>query len=226
MILNGLELDQWAELVVQGANNPRVILGAPGRVDASQGIPVLEVPTTRVDRSMGDVHPLGNPHYTLDPGMAPIVTGTILEGLARIAPQHRSVFERNRQTFIGRLDQATTGWTRLLEPVKGAKIVVDHNLWPYFLTRFGLVQAGTIEERPGIPPSPAHVSRLIGGMKADRVKVIVEAPWSDHKLAERIAQEAGARPVTLASAVGATKGTDTYLDMVDYNVRTLAQALR
>src|SRR4029453_8561317 len=84
LIMNGLELDQWAEVVVQGANNANVIPGAPGRVDASAGIPVLEVPRTRVDRSMGDVHPVGNPHYTVDPGMAPAVTANILAGLARV----------------------------------------------------------------------------------------------------------------------------------------------
>jgi zinc/manganese transport system substrate-binding protein len=226
MVLNGLELDGWAEVVIQGANNPRVIPGAPGRVDASQGIMVLEVPTARVDRSMGDVHPVGNPHYTLDPGMAPAITANILDGLARVAPQSRSVFERNRTQFLGRLDEAMTRWQSLLEPVKGAKVVVDHNMWPYFLTRFGLVQAGTIEERPGIPPTPTHLVHLIALMKAAHIKVIIGAPWGDQKLAERVAQEAGAKDVTLASAVGAVKGTDTYIDMVDYNVKTLAQALR
>ena len=226
LVMNGLELDQWADVVVQGANNSRVIPGAPGRVDASQGIMVLEVPTTRVDRSMGDVHPLGNPHYTLDPGMAPAVTANILSGLVRVAPQSRAVFERNRQEFLGRLDEAMARWVKLLEPFKGAKIVVDHNMWPYFLTRFGLVQAGTIEERPGIPPTPAHLTRLIALMKAEQVKVVIMAPWGDQKLAERVAQDAGAKAVTLATGVGAMKGTDTYLDMVDHDVKTLAQALR
>ncbi len=226
MVLNGLELDQWAEVVIQGANNPKVIPGAPGRVDASEGILVLEVPTTRVDRSMGDVHPLGNPHYTLDPGMASAITANILAGLARVAPQDRSVFEKNRKEFLGRLDEAMTGWSKLLEPVKGARVVVDHNMWPYFLARFGLVQAGTIEERPGIPPTPGHLTRLIALMKGEHIKVIVTAPWGDQKLAERIAQEARAKAVPLASAVGAVRGTDTYLAMLDYNVKTLAQALR
>jgi zinc/manganese transport system substrate-binding protein len=126
LVMNGLELDRWAEVVVQGANNPNVIPGAPGRVDASTGIQVLEVPTTRVDRSMGDVHPIGNPHYTIDPGLAPAVTANILEGLARLAPQSRPTFERNRETFLTRLDQAMAGWTRILEPYKGAKVVQYH----------------------------------------------------------------------------------------------------
>ncbi len=226
LVMNGLELDQWAEVVIQGANNPKVIAGAPGRVDASRGIAVLDVPTTRLDRSMGDVHPAGNPHYSLDPGMARAVTANILDGLARVAPQHRPTFERNRQEFLGRLAPAMARWSASLLPFKGAKVVVYHPLWAYLLTRFGLVQAGTVEDRPGIPPTPGHLTKLIALMKEDRVKVVIVEPWSDQKLAERIAQEAGARAVILAATVGSVRGADSYIDAIDYNVKTLAQALR
>lgn len=226
LVMNGLELDQWAEVVVQGAGNSRVGPGAPGRVDASAGLLVLEVPQARVDRSMGDVHPVGNPHYSIDPGMAAGVTANIVEGLARVAPQSRPVFERNRQAFLARVDQALARWTTEMAPFKGAKVVVDHNMWIYFLTRFGLVEAGSVEERPGIPPTPSHLTRLIALMKDQKVKVIVSVPWTDQKLAERVAQEAGAKVVPLAPAVGSVKGADGYLETIDYNVRSIAQALR
>lgn len=226
LVMNGLELDQWAEVVVQGAGNSRVGPGAPGRVDASAGLLVLEVPQARVDRSMGDVHPVGNPHYSIDPGMAAGVTANIVEGLARVAPQSRPVFERNRQAFLARVDQALARWTTEMAPFKGAKVVVDHNMWIYFLTRFGLVEAGSVEERPGIPPTPSHLTRLIALMKNQKVKVIVSVPWTDQKLAERVAQEAGAKVVPLAPAVGSVKGADGYLETIDYNVRSIAQALR
>jgi zinc/manganese transport system substrate-binding protein len=226
LVMNGLELDQWAEVVVQGAGNARVGPGAPGRVDASAGLLVLEVPQARVDRSMGDVHPVGNPHYSIDPGMAAGVTANIVEGLARVAPQSRPVFERNRQAFLARVDQALARWTTEMAPFKGAKVVVDHNMWIYFLTRFGLVEAGSVEERPGIPPTPSHLTRLIALMKDQKVKVIVSVPWTDQKLAERVAQEAGAKVVPLAPAVGSVKGADGYLETIDYNVRSIAQALR
>jgi zinc/manganese transport system substrate-binding protein len=226
LVTNGLDLDQWVEVVVRGANNPKVLPGAPGRVDASAGILVLEVPRTRVDRSMGDVHPSGNPHYTVDPGMAPAVTANILEGLARVAPQNRAAFERNREQFLARLGEAMVRWSAALAPFKGAKVIVDHNMWPYFLTRFGLVQAGSVEERPGIPATPAHVTQLIASMKGDKIKVILAVPWADYKLSERIAEEAGAKIVLVASAVGAIKGTDTYLDTIDYNVKAVAQGLK
>jgi len=226
MVVNGLELDAWADVVAQGANNPNVIPGAPGRIDASRGILVLEVPKTRVDRSMGDVHPLGNPHYTLDPGMAPPVTQNILEGLARIAPQHRAAFERNRQQFLSHLDESMTRWNQMLAPYKGSPVVVNHALWIYLLSRFGLVQVGTVEERPGIPATANHIVKLVNLMKEDRVKALIAEPWSDFKLVERIAQEAGAHAAVLAATVGSVKGADTFVEAVDFNVTTLVRMLK
>jgi zinc/manganese transport system substrate-binding protein len=226
LIENGAELDAWVDVAVLGANNPNVVRGAPGRIDVSRGIPLLEVPTTRVDRSMGDVHPGGNPHFSLDPGLAPIITQTILDGFVRLAPEQRATFERNRRDFLARLDGEMTRWTKMLEPVKGAKIVVFHPDFIYFVTRFGLVQAGTVEDRPGIPPSPQHLVRLIRQIKDEKIKVILVEPWNDLKLATRVAEEAGARAIVFASAVGAVKGADNYIAAIDFNVRTLAEALR
>jgi len=226
VVLNGLELDGWAEVAIQGANNPRLIPGASGRVDASIGIPVLEVPAGKVDRSMGDVHPAGNPHYTLDPGMAPIITTNIVDGLARVAPEQRAVFEQGRQAFLAKLEPAMAAWVQTMAPFKGAKLVVDHSQWNYFFARYGLVLAGTVEERPGIPPAPGHLVRLAAQMKADGVKALILEPWGDRKLADRLAADTGARVVPLAPGAGAVKGTETYLDWMAYNVNTLAQALR
>ena len=226
LVVNGLDLDNWMDAVVRGANNPRVLPGAVGWIDASRGIPVLEVPTTRVDRSMGDVHPFGNPHYTLDPGMAPIITQTILDGLARSAPQHRAALESNRRDFLTRLEPAMAQWTKALEPFRGAKAVTYHSDWIYFLTRFQLVQIGAVEDRPGIPPTPGHLTQLIRRMKEENVKVVIVEPWNDQKLAARVAEEGGAKALVLAAGVGSVKGTDTFFETWNYNVSTLAQALR
>src|SRR5712664_2938817 len=122
LIENGVELDSWVDVAVNGANNPNIVRGARGRIEISRGIPLLEVPSTRVDRSMGDVHPLGNPHFSLDPGLAPIITQNILDGLVRIAPQHRAAFEKNREAFLARLNTEMARWTKAMEPVKGAKV--------------------------------------------------------------------------------------------------------
>jgi ABC-type Zn uptake system ZnuABC Zn-binding protein ZnuA len=226
LVENGLELDAWVDMAVQGANNAKIVRGAPGRVDASRGIPVLEVPAGRVDRSMGDVHPQGNPHYSLDPGLAPIITQTIMDGLGRAAPQHRAAFEKNRQAFIARVETELARWTKTMEPFKGVKVVAYHPDFIYFLQRFGLVQVAAIEDRPGIPPSPGHLAQLIRRMKDERVKAVLVAPWNDQKLAGRVAQEAGVRAHLMAVAVGGVKGADTYFSAIDYNIRTLAEALR
>jgi zinc/manganese transport system substrate-binding protein len=226
LVENGLELDSWAEVAVQGANNSKIVRGAPGRVDASRGIQVLDVPAMRVDRSMGDVHPLGNPHYSMDPGLAPIVTGNIVDGLARFAPDQRAVFEKNRQAFLARLDEAMARWTQALEPYKGAKVVVYHPQWIYILNRFGLVQAASLEDRPGIPASPGHLTRVIRQMKEEHIRVIIVEPWNDVKLASRVAEEAGAKAVVLASMVGGVKGADSYIGAIDHNVNALVTAMR
>ena len=226
VVENGLELDRWIDVAVQGSNNENIVRGGAGVIDVSRGIPVLEVPTVRVDRSMGDVHPLGNPHYSLDPGLAPIITQNILEGLSRAAPEHRATFERNRQAFLAQLESRMAEWTKLMEPVKGSKVVVYHPQWIYFLTRFGLIESGWVEERPGIPPSPGHLVRLVRTMKDDKIKVLIYAPWNDQKLAEKIAEEAGAKPVLLAQMVGGVKGADSYIGALEYNIKTLSQALR
>jgi ABC-type Zn uptake system ZnuABC Zn-binding protein ZnuA len=226
LVENGLELDAWVDVAVHGANNGKIVRGAPGRIDASRNVPVLDVPTGRVDRSMGDVHPQGNPHYSLDPGLAPVITQTILDGLGRLVPQHRAAFEKNRQAFLARVETEMARWTKTMEPFKGAKVVAYHPDFRYFLQRFGLVQLGAIEDRPGIPPSPGHLAQLIRRMKEERVKAVLVEPWNDQKLAARVAQEAGARAHLMAAAVGAVKGADTYFSAIEYNIRTLAEALR
>jgi zinc/manganese transport system substrate-binding protein len=226
LVTNGLDLDFWIEALVQGSNNARLVPGGPGRVDASRGVPVLEVPSGRIDRSMGDVHPQGNPHYTLDPETAPIVTATLVEALARAAPDKRPLLEKRRQEFLDRLDAARARWAKTLEPFRGTRVVVNHNLWIYFLSRFGLVQAGTIEERPGIPPSPAHLARLVRQMKDERIRLVIVEPWADRPTAERLGAAANAKVLVLAHSVGALKGIDSYLDLFEHNVSTIATALR
>ena len=226
VVENGLGLDAWADLAIEGANNPEIIRGGRGRIDVSRGIEVLEVPTTRVDRSLGDVHPQGNPHFSLDPGLAPPITQNIADGLARVAPESRAIFEQNRKAFLSQLEQRMAQWTKTMEPVRGSRVVVFHPVYIYFLTRFGLIQAGTVEDRPGIPPSPQHVVNLIRQIKEEKIKVILVEPWNDVKLANRIAEEAGAKAFVMATAVGAVKGADNYIAAIDHNITTLAKALQ
>jgi len=226
VVENGLGLDAWADVAIAGAINAELAPGGRGRIDISRGIEVLEVPTTRVDRSMGDVHPQGNPHFSLDPGLASAITQNIVDGLARIAPENRAAFETNRRNFLAKLEGRMAQWLKAMEPVKGSKVVVFHPVYIYFLTRFGLVQAAALEDRPGIPPSPQHLVNVIRQIKEERIKVILVEPWNDVKLANRVAEEAGAKAFVMASAVGAVKGADNYFAAIDYNITTLSNALR
>jgi len=226
VVENGLDLDAWADVAIEGSNNDNIMRGGRGRIEISRGIDVLEVPTTRVDRSMGDVHPRGNPHFSLDPGLAPMITQTLVDGLSRLAPEHRAAFEANRKSFLAKLDGHMAEWTKLMEPFKGSKVVVFHPDMIYFLTRFGLVQAAVLEDRPGIPPSPQHLVNVIRQIKEERIKVILVEPWNDVKLANRVGEESGAKAFVVASAVGAVKGADNYIGAIDYNITTLAKALQ
>lgn len=226
VVENGLGLDAWADVAIDASNNANIVRGGRGRIDISRNVEVLEVPGTRVDRSMGDVHPQGNPHFSLDPGLAPVITQNIADGLARVAPENRTAFEDNRKAFLARLETEMAKWTKAMQPVKGAKVVVFHPVYVYFLTRFGLVQAATLEDRPGIPPSPQHVVNVIRQMKEEKIKALLVEPWNDVKLANRVAEEAGAKAIVMASAVGAVKGADNYIAAIDYNIGMLSGALR
>lgn len=225
VVRNGLGLDFWLDQLLLGAQNAEIMAGATGYVDASRGVEVI--PTAGVlDRSRGDVHPEGDPHYTIDPANARVITANIVEGLKRVAPQHAAAFEQRRSEFLGRLDAAVPRWQKALEPFRGAKVVTYHETFNYFLRRFGLVLGGAIEDRPGIPPSPGHLSTLIRTIREQKIRVIMAEPYADRRAVELVARDSGARALTVPSSVGAVKGVDTYLDLIEHNVRILAEALR
>ena len=226
LVRNGLEEDAWIDVIALGSNNPKMVRGTPTVIEASTGIPVLKVPSGRVDRSLGDVHPLGSPHFTLDPGNMPVVTANIGRGLARVAPEHAAMFETNRSAFLARVAMAETRWKEVLAPFHGAGIVSYHDSWPYFYRAFGLVEAGIIEDRPGIPPSPQHVAALIRKMSVERVKVILHESWYPRELTDFVAQRTGATVLVVPQTPGAVKGTDDYIAHLGYLVHTLASALR
>ncbi|MGZ6125191.1 MAG: metal ABC transporter substrate-binding protein, partial [Myxococcales bacterium] len=170
----GLELEiGWLPPLVLGSRNPKIQLGEPGNLDCSRAIPVLDIPTTKVDRSMGDIHPQGNPHYWLPPGNAKIIAREIAQRLEQIDPEGRAEYEKNLATFNGRVDARLREWAPMVAKLKGVKVATYHKSWSYVSQWLGLEEIGYVEPKPGIPPDPQHLARLIGVMKQDGAKLLL-----------------------------------------------------
>src|SRR5438105_10851999 len=225
LIEGGAELELgWLPPLLENARNGKIGAGAPGRIVASEGIRLLEIPTS-FDRSKGDVHSLGNPHFMVDPPNAKIVARNIAEHFAEIDPKSAAIYRANLAKFDAKLDAKLTGWQKQLAAYRGAKIVTYHNDFIYFAERFGLTIVDELEPKPGIAPSPAHLAQVIGKMKATGAKVILVQPFQNRKTAETVARQTGAAVVDSPQQPGALSTTPTYFDMVDNLVNTLAGAL-
>ncbi|MBI4369688.1 MAG: zinc ABC transporter substrate-binding protein, partial [Elusimicrobia bacterium] len=158
----GLELEvTWAPSLLISARNPKILPGNPGFVEASDGVEILQRTGGGADRSLGDVHPLGNPHYWLDPQNGRIIAKNIAERLALIDPEHAEAYRKNLAGFEAKLSAKEKEWDALAVAVKGIKVVTYHNSWPNFARRFGIQIVNFIEPKPGVPASPAHVHSLI-----------------------------------------------------------------
>lgn len=226
LIENGAELELgWLPALMQSARNPKIAPGAPGRISAKEGIKMLEIPTS-FDRSKGDIHALGNPHFLTDPDNAKIVAAEIAEHLAQVQPANAAMFKANLAKFDAALDAKLAQWQAALAPFKGARIVTYHNDFPYFSARFGLPILATLEPKPGISPSPAHIAEVIGVMKGNDSHVILVQPFQNRRTAETVARQTGATVIDAPQQPGVAAGTDGYLELMDYLVRSIANALK
>jgi len=226
-VKRGLDLEVgWAPVLETGARNPHILMGAPGYVDASAGIELLEVPTGLIDRSLGDIHPFGNPHYQLDPTNARTMAHNIFLGFVRVAPADRTYFAGRLSAFNTSVEVKLAEWKKLLAPYQGSKIVTYHKNWEYFARRFGLRTIGYMEPKPGIAPSPAHLASLITLMQAENCKLIIKAPYSPNNLTRLVAERTGARVLVLPESPGGIDDTEDYFSFMDYCVRQVAEALK
>lgn len=226
LIYTGLELEVgWLPLLIQGARNPKITPGALGHLDASVGIKRLEVPEGKVDRSMGDVHPEGNPHYTLDPRNGLIVGQTIADKLSQLDPEHTENYQENFTQFQKGLQTKIKIWETRLSSLQSKQIVTYHKLWEYLTDWLHLEIVGQVENKPGIPPSPRHVAELVDRMKASGITLLLTSDYSDPKPAERVAQQAGAKLMILPASVRGREGIDTYTDLFEVIVSQLASGL-
>lgn len=225
LIVVGLELEiGWLPPLITQSTNPKIQVGAPGYFDASRYAKILEIPTGVVTRAEGDVHPLGNPHYWLDPENGLRIAKGIQDKLSEMRPNDTAYFAQRYDSFVQRIKQADEKWLAEMKPYAGRKIVTYHRSWPNFAEHFNLNVVGYVEPRPGIPPSPQHTVELIGLMKRDGIKVIAVEPYFDLKTPNAVARDTGGQVVVLMPSVGGEKEITDYFKLFDYDIAKLKQA--
>jgi ABC-type Zn uptake system ZnuABC Zn-binding protein ZnuA len=225
LIVVGLELEiGWLPPLITQSTNPKIQVGSPGYFDASRFAKILEIPTGQVTRAEGDVHPLGNPHYWLDPENGLRIAKGIADKLGEMRPGDAAYFAQRYSDFEKRLKDADQKWLSQMAPYNSRKIVTYHRSWPNFAEHFHVNVVGYVEPRPGIPPSPQHTVELIQQMKRDNVKVIVVEPYFDLKTPNAIARETAGQVLVLPPSVGGEKEIKDYFSLFDYDIAKLKQA--
>jgi zinc/manganese transport system substrate-binding protein len=226
VVLMGLEAEHaFLPALLEAARNPKILPSTPGYIDCSAYITPLDVPT-RIDRALGDVHPMGNPHFNLDPVAGKAMARAIADGLARNYPQHEVIFKNNLAAYLATLDAAIARWQREAAPLRGVKLVSYHPDMIYFAERFGMEPVGTIEIRPGVDPTPGHIVELEERMRREGVKVVVRELHYPANLAQTVAQRTGAKVVELPAMVGGVPEARDYVSFIDYNIRTMLKAVQ
>jgi zinc/manganese transport system substrate-binding protein len=226
LIDGGAELEVgWLPPLLQNARNPKIAAGQPGRVEASEGIRLMEVPT-QLTRAAGDVHALGNPHFMVDPIIAKAVAAHIATAFSAVDPPHAAQYRTNEKNLENTINGKLQEWGTKLLPFRGQSLVAYHDSWPYFAHRFGFQINIFLEPKPGIPPSPSHLAEVIAQMKAEKIKAILVEPYQNRKTAEKVAQETGAKVVNFAQFPGALPDSDSYVRLIDALVNHLAAALK
>jgi len=228
LIYIGVDLEiGWLPVLITGARNSQI--NSPntnGNLNTSTLVPLMDIPLTQVDRSMGDIHPGGNPHFLLDPRRAIIVAGGIADRLTELDPQNSSDYESNLADFTGRLETKIIEWDNTLSPYRGTKVFTYHKLWTYFINWAGFEEAGTIEPKPGIPPTPKHVRELIKTAESSDIKLVISSNYYPKKTGQQIANLANIPFLSLPVQVGGEEGVDTYSDLIDNLVNKITNELK
>lgn len=226
LLEGGAELEiGWLPALLDQARNSKLAPGAPGHVLCSQGVQLLEVPTS-LDRSKGDIHAAGNPHFLVDPLNAKIAAQHIADAFSSLDAKSADGYRANLKKFIDALDAKIVEWDKIMAPYKGKQIVAYHNSWLYFGKRFGLVIDLFLEPKPGVPPTPTHLAEVITKMRTDNVHVIIVDPYLNRRTAETVASKTSATVVDVTQFPGGVKGTDGgYIQLLDYLVNSVAHAL-
>jgi len=222
----GLDLETgWSPQLLSSSRNTKIQKGSAGYVDASEGVNLLQVPTT-ANRAEGDIHIFGNPHYWLDPLNGKIIARNIANGLERVDPANKSFYEANLVAFNNKIDLKLKEWQGKMAAYKGSKIIAYHNEWVYFETRFGLQIVDFMEPKPGIPPTPSQLVKVINEVKANKIKVIISSPYFTTSSSDVVSKQTGVKELTLATSVGAFDPVKDYFGLFDFNIDNLITALK
>jgi ABC-type Zn uptake system ZnuABC Zn-binding protein ZnuA len=221
----GLQLEiGWLPPLITQSGNSKVQVGSKGYLDVSTACEVLEMPTGTVTRADGDVHPLGNPHYWLDPENARRIARAFKDKFSEMQPADAAYFDQHLKDFEQRLTEAEKRWDAAMAPYKGRKVVTYHRSFPNFAKRFGLNIVDYVEPKPGIPPTPTHTLELINKMKQDNIKLILVEPYFDMRTPNSVAQQVGGTALVLLPSVGGEKQVQTYFQLFDYDINLLTTA--
>jgi zinc/manganese transport system substrate-binding protein len=225
LVVQGLGLEHaFLPALLEVARNPRIAPGAPAYIDSSLYVEPLEVPSSQ-NRTQGELHPLGNPHFNLDPVQGKLMARAIAEGLERVDPAGAATYRDGLARFTAELDQKIPQWLQQAAPLRGVKAVAYHQDMIYFARRFGLELDGTIETKPGIPATPGHIEDLIAKMKQDGVRLVIREVAYEMPLAETVADKTGARVATVSTLTGGLPGADTYVAFIEANLRAVLEAV-
>jgi zinc/manganese transport system substrate-binding protein len=211
VVCSGSELEVgWLPLLLRQSGNSRVQPGSPGYLEASQFVVRLEIPKV-IDRSLGDIHPGGNPHIHLDPRNIAKVAGVLAERLAQVDPANATGYKSGSAAFLERWQAAIARWEKEGARLKGVPIVVYHKDMSYFISWLGMREAGSLEPKPGIPPTPSHLADLVERMKREPAKVVVYSAYNSPKAAEFLSGRTGIPQVMLPFTIGGSeKAKDLY----------------
>ncbi len=222
LVTIGLDLEVvWLPLLINGARNPALVPGNQGYLEASQGIRVLEVPSGHIDRSQGDIHPAGNPHYWLNPHNGLSIAERITERLSSLSPKDADLFQANLTAFRGRLETRIADWEQRMLPFQGREVVAYHKQWEYLTHWLGLKIIDYVEDKPGVPPSPRHIANLIERMKNKKIPALLCAHFTPPKIPQQVAQKTGAKLLLLPPSVTGGSGIETYIDLFEHLVTEL-----
>jgi zinc/manganese transport system substrate-binding protein len=226
LVVQGMGLEHaFLPALLEVASNPKILPTGAAYIDASVYVRPLEVPTSQ-NRAQGDLHPLGNPHFNLDPVQGKEMARAIAEGLARVDPAGASAYQAGLARYTALLDAKIAEWEQLAAPLRGVKAVSYHQDLIYLADRYGLVLVGTIETKPGVPATPGHVEALVDTMQREQVKLVIREVAYELPLARTVAERTGAQLVTISTLAGGLPGTQTYVDSIDANLRALLTAVQ